>query len=179
MIMGIRMTNSIVNRASTFQSQVKAAFEFLETERGMSFSGVREIKGDARDAALVATYRGDPLKIDIGWSELELSLAVLIHLNRNELPKQIRYVYLESFVEYIHGEGEPSTVPQIYPRMSEARILDAMSRRQELFSSSGFTNVILKLSKKLRVYFDEISHASTEQVRGYHQWLELGAKPPL
>jgi hypothetical protein len=170
------MPSEAPNFSVSFESQVRDAFHFLETEHGMAFSGIKEIKGDPRDSGSVARYRTDDFKVDIGWNNAELSLAVLIQFSRNDLPRQQRHVYLDSFTEFISGQKEQSTVPQIYPRMSEAGIAEAMERRQQLFHDQAFSAILFKLAEKLRRHLDGILNAPVDVIHGYHQWMASGGK---
>jgi hypothetical protein len=170
------MITDSARRISLFESQVRDAFAFLETERRIIFSGTRSVDGDPRDAGLVACYRADDIRVDIGWNEFELSLAVLIRLNRDELAKQARYVYLDAFVEYISGGKKQGVVPQIYPRMSEERINDAMNKRQDLFQKTSFVEILEKLAEQLRNYIGDIQNVSPEIINNYQRWFESGGK---
>jgi hypothetical protein len=155
-----------------FEYQAKECFAFLETENRMRFTGVRKVgDGDPREAGLVARYRADEFKVDIGWSEIQQSLTVLIHLSADELPRHLRYVYLDSFVEFITGGDEQSIVPQIYPRMSEAAIFDAMKKRQELFDNRPLVEVLNAMAEKLRRHLDGAVKAPIDVIRGYHEWV--------
>jgi hypothetical protein len=159
---------------SSFESQARNAFAFLETEREMTFAGVKEIKGDPRDSGIVVRYRSEVIRIDIGFNEAELSLAILIRLNRDELPRQARHLYLDAFVEFISDGKKLSVVPQIYPRMSEKRLFEVMGKRQELFQKEGLSAVLGKLAEQLRSYVDEIQKVKPEVIRDYQQWYESG-----
>jgi len=161
----------------SFQNEVKASFEFLEKERLMTFAGVREIKGDLRDSGYVARYRTDEFRIEIGWSEFQLSLSVLIRFShRDDLPRNMKYIYFEPYIEFLSQGKEQSIIPQIYPRMSESRIIKTVEKRQELFKNRSFSTVLVKLAKKLQNNFGVILNASVDQIRDYHNWFNSGGK---
>lgn len=165
-----QMINS--QETSYFESEVTRRFAFLEAEYKMQFTGVRRVcDGDPRDSGLVARYRVDGFRIDIGWSAVQQALSVLIHLSNTELPRHSRYVYLDSFVEFITEGKEPSIVPQIYPRMSEASIIDAMKRRQELLDNRPVAEVLGAISEKLRRHLHSVIDASVDLVLRYHEWM--------
>jgi hypothetical protein len=166
------MSSTHADDASSFEAKARAAFAFLEQECGATFTGVHEIKADPRDSGLVARYKGADWKIDIGWSKLEQSLAVLIHLKRDDLPRSARYVYLESFVEYVSGGSERPIVAQIYPRMSEDAMTDAIKGREQTFERQQLPEVLAELSAKLRQYLGRILDASSDEIQFYHRWLE-------
>jgi hypothetical protein len=166
---------SMNNEHMEFESLVRSNFSFLELERGMVFSGVKEVgKGDPRDVGLLASYRKVGLKVDVGWSDVQKSVTVLIHIANEELPGRMRHLYLDSFVEFSSAGAEKSVVAQIFPRMSEAGILKVMKERERLFKGRTLSEVLFLLADKLSRYFDEIAHLSAEKVVSYHDW--MGAK---
>ena len=159
---------------SSFEEMVRRGFFFLESERNMSFTGIKEIgKGDPREAGLVARYRADGFRIDIGWSDIQKSVTILIHLANEDLPRRIRHLYLDSFVEFISGGREKSIVAQIYPRMSDSAIFDAMRKREELLKRKKLPEVLALVADRLRRYFGEVVNPSVEIVRKYHKWMTL------
>lgn len=165
------MTNTN-SQGLDYESLVRTNFCFLESERGMGFSGVKEVgKGDPREAGLVASYRMDDLKVDIGWSEIQKSATVLVHIANEDIPRRARYVYLDSFVEFSSSGAEKSIVAQIYPRMSESGMLRAMRDREDLFEKTTLSNVLCLLAEKLRRHFDEVVYPSADMVLRYHDWM--------
>ncbi len=155
-----------------FESFVREGFSFLECEYGMDFSGVREVgRDDPRESGLVASYRKDGIKVDVAWSEVQNSVIILIHLANEDIPRKVRYIYLESFIEFSSNGVERSIVAQIYPRMSQAGILRAMRERDDLFREITLPGVIDFLSEKLRRHYDEIISPSPEKVIKYHEWM--------
>lgn len=155
-----------------FESLVRERFSFLEYERGMNFSGTKEVgEGDPRESGLVASYRKDRIKIDIGWSQVQISVIVLIHLADEGIPRGIRYLYLDSFIEFSSDGVEKGVVAQIYPRMSQAGILKAMRERSALFREITFPGVVDLLSESLRRHYDEVVSPSPGEVVKYHEWM--------
>lgn len=155
-----------------FEALVRDRFSFLESECGMRFSGVKEIgKGDPREAGLVAGYRADGLRVDIGWSDVQKSVTILIHLSNEEIPRSMRYLYLDSFVEFFSQGREASIVAQIYPRMGESAIFDAMRKRDELFGRETLPEVLSLMAGRLRRYYGDIAKIPVESVRRYHEWM--------
>ena len=160
-----------------FQNGVRASFEFLEKEYLMVFTGVREIKEDPRDAGFVARYRTDEHRIEIGWSEYQLSLVISIRFSqRDDLPRNMKFVYFEPYVEFSSRGKEQSIVPQIYPRMGGSRIIKTVEKRQELFKNKSLSEVLRELANKLHNNIDTILNAKDEQIRNYHKWFNSGGK---
>ena len=172
MELAVTITNQEFSDAASFEKQVRTAFDFLESDSGMAFAGAKELCGDPRDSGVVARYKSEGIKIDIGWNKTDLSLMVLIHLNRESLPRRARHVYLESFVEYLTGGAETAIVPQVYYGMSDESLLNLMRRRKELFASNEFSQLLTLLSSKLHKHIEGIRNASDDVVGGYHQWME-------
>lgn len=158
----------------SFEALVKKNFGFAETLFGACFGRIREIGGsDPRDATLVARYSGSSFRFDIGWNELELSLAVLIRFEMTKLPRQERYVYFEPFVEFTTGCKELAIVPYITEKMHTNRIREVMERRRSVFAD-GLAPVIERVAQKMRLHHSMLVNASEKQIRGYHIW--IGAK---
>lgn len=155
-----------------FEDQIRHAFAFLEVDYKMFFSRVKEIAGDPRDSGIVARYRCNQLRVDVAWSETELSLAILIYLNRNELPRPSRYIYMDSYIEFI-GKGENTdVVPQIYPQMSEKRIFEVMKKRHELFQCNNFIEVLAGAAERLHAYLPVLLKTPAEVIHDYHMWIK-------
>jgi hypothetical protein len=159
--------------AALFESALHRPFAFLVEEHAMEFSGIRTIgDGDPRDSALVARYRNDASRVEIAWSKAQDSVTVSMRLGDASLPSANRHVYLEPFVEFVTQGREASLVPPIYPRMSEAAIVEAMAKRRELFESVPLESVLLQLAHKLRRYLPELARASPDVLMRYREWFE-------
>jgi len=156
---------------AAFESAVKQHFGFLADEHGFQFAGVREVNDGPRDRGVVARYRQAEVRIDIGWSAIEGSLAVLIRLDVKGLARNERYVYLEPFIEYASNGAVAPVAPQIYPGMSVRRIEETMRLRKELFQN-GMGEVLERVASRLREYYSSICDASVETVRQYHEWYQ-------
>jgi len=156
----------------SFEELVVSSFSIVESCAQMSFVGVRTSGGtDPRDAALVARYSGDSLRFDVGWSEYELSLAVLINFERVDVSRAERYVYFEPFVEYLTNGQEKAIVPYVTENMSIKETEATMEQRQAVFRD-GLAPVIEKIGIKLQSYLGQLQTASADQIRGYHQWMK-------
>jgi hypothetical protein len=155
----------------SFEELVTSSFGFVESEAQMTFGGVRASGGtDPRDAALVARYTGSDFRFDVGWSEHELSLAVLINFGQLDVPRAERHVYFEPFVEYLTNGEDQAIVPYIAEGMSIKRIEAVMDQRQAALRD-GLSPVIERVGKKLQTYLGQLRAASADQVSGYHQWM--------
>ena len=163
-------TNVSASNDWDFEANVKKSFDFLETEFGLTFSGLKEIdSGAPKDSGVVAKYRSDEMRIEIGWSEAEDSLAILLRLENAELTKKEKYIYFEPFVEFISDGAICPIVPQIYHGMSVAKIAKAMEQREKLFAK-GVRNVLGLLAKRLHSRIPEIQSATIDVIRKYHRW---------
>jgi len=156
---------------AAFEPAVKQHFSFLADQHSFQFAGVREVDDGPRDRGVVARYRQAEVRIDIGWSAIEGSLAVLIRLDAKGLARNERYVYLEPFVEFTTDGAVAPVVPQIYPGMSVRRIEETMRSRKELFQN-GIGEVLERVASRLREYYALICGASVETVRQYHKWYQ-------
>jgi len=152
-----------------FEKEVMKCFGFLaEMERGkVRVSG----GGDPRDSVLVVRFSGDDLKIDIGWKENECALVLTVFFDRDGLARQDRHVYFEPFVEFLSDGNENAIVPYITEGMSVRRIEAVMEQRQSVFRD-GLPPVIESVGRKLQSHLVQLQTASTDQVRGYHQWMK-------
>lgn len=165
------MSVTVHHDKKSSEELVVSNFGFVESEAQMTFGGVRESGGtDPRDAALVARYSGSEFRFDVGWSEYELSLAVLIKFGQVDVPRPERHVYFEPFIEYLTGDEEQAIVPYLAEGMSIKRIEAVMEQRQAVFRD-GLRPVIEKVGKKLQTYLGQLQTASADQVRAYHQWM--------
>jgi hypothetical protein len=173
-LIGLLMTND--HNQSHFHDLVRERFSFLEFEGGMSFCGVREVgDADPRETGLVAGYRAADggIRVDIGWSEVQKSVTVLVHLVNPELHRRVRFLYLDSFVEFISNGRDKSIVAQIYPHMSESEILNTMRKRELLFEQKSLSDVLSQMSERLHKYFADIVDLPADTARNYHAWMAL------
>jgi hypothetical protein len=167
----MHVKSELATMGPDFELVVKDCFAFLEAECSMTFRGVREVNADdPRERGLVVRYRSSDLRVDIGWSEGEGSLAVLIRLEREDLPRPDRYVYLEPFVEFFTKGSSTAIVPQVYLGMSESKIQTVMSHREGLFKG-GLAGVLKAVADKLHNHLDDIRTASAADIRCYHEWM--------
>jgi hypothetical protein len=165
------ITFTLDSENAAFESAVKQHFGFLAGEHGIQFAGVREVNDGPRDRGVVARYRQAEVRIDIGWSAIEGSLALLIRLDAEGLARNEPYVYLEPFIEFTSDGIVAPVVPQIYPGMSVRRIEATMMLRKELFQN-GIGEVLERVASRLREYYSSICGASVETVRQYHKWYQ-------
>ena len=156
---------------AAFESAVKQHFSFLEDQHDFHFAGVREVNDSPRDKGVVARYRQASVQMDIGWSAIEGSLAVLIRLDTEGLARNERYVYLEPFIEFTSDGAVTPIVPQIYPGMSVRRIEETIRLREELFQN-GMGEVLERVASRLREHYLSIYGVSVETVHQYHKWYQ-------
>jgi len=157
-----------------FEVLVKECFGFAGNFQ-MSFHGVRRSGGtDPRDASLVARYSGSESRFDVGWSEFELSLSVLIKYTCGRWSNRESYVYLEPFVEYLTRGQEKAIVPYATERMSLRRMGVLMEQRKMLFLH-GLDPVMRAVGQKMQANFGCLMSVSQEQVLGYHEWMKSQA----
>ncbi len=154
-----------------FESAVKQHFGFLDGEDDFRFAGVREVNDGPRDTGVVARYRHGDVRIEIGWSANEGSLAVLIRTDIEGISRKERYAYLEPFVEFASNGSMEPVVPQIYPGMSVAKIETAMKLRSVLFQH-GVAEALGAVALRLQEFYPSIRDASAETIRQYHQWYQ-------
>lgn len=157
-----------VNR-SMFKSEVCGHFEFLQSEYGLAFRGIRLNEGDPRDRCLIARYWGDTLRVDIGWNDFESSLGVLILFKSSDIERDCRHIHLEPFIEFITNGNTKPIIPQIYPGMSAANIARAIESRNILLEH-GFGWLVEKVAARLREHFPTICATTRTTLRRYHQW---------
>lgn len=154
-----------------YAALVKKHFGFLEMIHGMRFGGVRRTgRDDPRDSALVVRYARVDLRADIGWNESEMSLAVLVRFERDDLSRLDRYVYLEPFIEFLTGWQRKALVPYVKQGMSITQIEGIMSKRAQAFKN-GLDSVIPALASKMEAFFSQIEAASSDTIRHYHTWM--------
>lgn len=164
------MNNSTHNsEIGAFESAVRQCFSFLESDHAFHFSGVREVNDGPRDTGVVARYRNDTVRIDIGWSAIEGSLAVLMHMAKDDLSRAERFAYLEPFIEFRTNGSVMPVVPQIYPGMSVRKIEEAMELRAALFGN-GLDEALKAVALRLKEHYPTIRDASSDMIRQYHQW---------
>ena len=156
---------------ASFEEMVVLSFGFVEAEAGMIFGSVEKSGGrDSRDAALIARYSGQDFRFDVGWSEYELSLCVLIYFKQLNVPRGERYVYFEPFVEYLTDGDDKAIVPYVTESMSIKKIESTIEQRQVVFCD-GLLPVIKKVWRKFQFYMDQMKTTSAEHVNGYHHWM--------
>jgi hypothetical protein len=161
---------------TSFESRVRDAFPFLEDIGQMKFVGVRVAGGSApRDSALVARYVGDHLRLEVGWNEMERSLAVLFRFEREDLGRIERYIYFEPFVEFLTNGQTKAIVPYVREGMSLTQLKMIVDGRKMVFNE-GFTQVIKKLGAKMSLFFGRIRTTSSEDIRGYHAWMKSAGR---
>jgi hypothetical protein len=156
-----------------FGRDVKATFAFLEPEFGMAFSGLRETRGDPRDRAIIATYDNDSACVQIAWGEMELGLVISIQRRDRSIPKKLRWIYFEPFVEYLTDGKTPPIVPQVYYWMPMRALTSTMRKRRELFSDHA-NEALAQLAARLRTYLNDVLHAKRDTLVGYHSWFNSG-----
>ncbi len=155
----------------SYASLIRRSFGFLETESGMKFHGVRRSGGDdPRDSALVARYSDDEIRLDIGWSEHELSFVILVKFAHADLARAESHVYFEPFVDDLTHRAEPVVVPYITETMGLRDIASVAESRRRIFRH-GLPLVAEKLAEKLRSRMAELRSASVDRIRGHHAWL--------
>lgn len=161
---------------ASFEVRVRDAFPFLEDIGQMKFVGVRVAGGnDPRDSSLVARYVGDHLRLEVGWNEMERSLAVLLRFEREDLGRIERYVYFEPFVEFLTKGQTKAIVPYVREGMSITQLKVIMDGRTRVFNE-GFTQVIKELGAKMNSFFSRIKTASSEDIRRYHAWMKSAGR---
>jgi hypothetical protein len=158
---------------NSFESLVLKCCSFLQADRHMKFTGVREINSDGRDMALVASYHGDRSRVEIGWSELELSLGVLIRLDRADVPRGERWVYLEPFVYFTSDRKVVPVVPQIYYEMTPSQMLTVMEERETVFGD-GLEAVLVAVMVRLDRFVDDMELTSLATLSSYQHWYQKG-----
>lgn len=170
-------TNTPDSDSLEFESAVKQHFSFLEDEHDFRFTGVREFNDGPRDTGVVASYRrGDgDVRIKIGWSAIEGSLAVLVRSDIDGLSRKERYVYLEPFIEFMSNGSMEPVAPQIYPAMSIAKIMTAMKLRNKIFQH-GVAETLEAVGLRLQEFYPSIRDAPAEYIRQYHQWYQSKGK---
>jgi hypothetical protein len=152
-----------------FEAAVRNHFAFL-SETGLTNRGVRAIGAGGRDSGLAARYEAPGLRLEIGWSKYELSLAVLLKFNFDEMPEEQRYVYFEPFVEFLTGGRDTAIVPYVTDNMRAGSIERVIAECEAVFAD-GLEAVAQRLGEKLRQRLDLVRAASSEQIRAYHDWI--------
>ncbi len=132
---------------SSFEKVVTDNFGFLERDYEFKFTGIHEVNDGPRDQGVIARYSQNEVRIEIGWSATEGSLAVLVKTNSEGLARAEKYVYFEPFVEYASSGKINPIVPQIYPGMSVGRIEKAMMQREKCFQD-GVAGVVKILASR-------------------------------
>lgn len=156
--------------SSLFDRVVENHFGFVGDLGGIA-RGSRHVGGaDPRDAALTSRFVGPDWQLEIGWSSFELSLAILVKLDRPGISGSDRYLFFEPFVELLTAGRERAIVPYITENMSIRNIEDVMDRRRSVFAH-GLEPVVESLGKKLKSFLPRILSASIDDVRAYHVWI--------
>jgi hypothetical protein len=150
--------------------EIVRSFAFL-SEAGMNDRGVRGIGSGGRGSGLVARYEAPVMRLEIGWSEFELALGIMLKYNLSELPDEQRYVFFEPFVEFLTEGREGAIVPFVSDNMSSAALGRVMGDREAVFAD-GLAPVAERLAAKLKRYFDQVRDASGEQIVAYHAWMK-------
>ena len=158
---------------SSIVAEVRKDFLVLETEFGMNFVGIRSVDDGPQDKGAVATYSNDKACIEIGWSELELSIAVVIRLKTDRVPRKQRSLYLEPFIEFVTAGKCTPVVPQIYYAMTANAIKKALKQRREVFHN-GLHEVLMAVAERLHHYLNDVLDAKSDLINKYHQWFETG-----
>jgi hypothetical protein len=159
-----------MRESSNFCNAVTEHFAFLG-KFGAIASGTRRVGGaDPRDASIASRYIGPDWRIDIGWSSIELSLAILIKIDRSNFSRADSYVYFEPFVEFATDGQEKAVVPYITENMSIRSIENAMQRRQSVFEL-GLEPVVAALSRKAERLLPRVLAAPTDEILAYHVWM--------
>ena len=163
---------TLIMNSKLFGDEVRFSFEFLESIYSMKFVGVKEKIGDPRDTIISAHYQGDTCRLDVAWNEQELSLNILIYLNRDDLPNDFKYIYLDSYIEFISNGKEKNIIPQIFAHMKTRNILKVMKKREKIFKDEKFVNLLTMLALRLKKYFIEIMNAPKETIQSYQKWMQ-------
>lgn len=154
-----------------FEKLVRENFDFLQDTPRMKFSGVRSIGGDdPRDAGLVARYSRDDLRVDVGWSKLQSSLTVSLKFEDADIPRKLRHLYFEPFIEFFTQGKDRAIVPYIREGMSIKKILSVSTEREKVFQD-GLPAVIKAVGRKLRLYFNQIESVPVDLIGKYHDWI--------
>lgn len=161
------MAISVAER-DEFDRLVGKHFSFLE-EAGLSARATRRIGADA-DAGLAKRYEATDVRLDIGWSEFELSLAITLKYNKPQLQEPKRYAYFEPLVEFLGAGLEAPIVPDVRMRMNEGDLMRLMRQRRAAFET-GLEPVMKRLAMKLSVHLREVRSITDEQILRYHDWI--------
>lgn len=158
------------DECAAFERVIREDFAFLD-EHGMSNKGTRTVGSGGRDSGYVSRYDSAQLRIEIGWSEFELSLTVLLKFNIIGLEGAQCYAYFEPLVEFLTAGDERAVVPYVAPRMRTDGIARVMSQRQLVFAD-GLEPVAGKLAEKVKRHLGELRALSADQLLAYHGWIE-------
>jgi hypothetical protein len=165
----IAATRNIDLRVCFDVVEATQAFLFLEQDLGFTCAGSSTVEEDPRDSYVVVKYRREDFRVDVAWNPSAMSLGILVRLDNQDLRRREKSVYFEPFLEFAsHGAITP-VVPQIYPGMSDAMIVEAMKGRKQVFES-GLGELLGKIAERLRTHLTSLQNASVETVRNYHHW---------
>lgn len=160
----------------SFENLIRENFGFLEGEAHMKFLGVRSIGGnDPRDAGLVARYSRNSLRVDVGWSKFVSSLTVSLKFEADEIPRKLRHLYFEPFIEFLTDGREKAIVPYMLEGMSIKEILSLSVKREEVFKA-GLPVVAKAVGEKLRLYFNQVESVTFEQIGQFNEWVATKRK---
>jgi len=159
----------MTSRAGEFETVIESDFQFLKTDMGFAYQGVRAEGDDPRDTCLLARFTRDEERVDVAWNEMAKSLSILIRVANDELLHKERYVYFEPFVEFITNGRALPIAPQLFPRFNIKAIETVMRQRQDAFKN-GISDPMNLLSKKVADNLAAVLTATTEAIRNYQQW---------
>ncbi|MES2058224.1 MAG: hypothetical protein V4564_19975 [Pseudomonadota bacterium] len=153
-----------------FEEIIRRSFEFLYRP-GILPHGTRKSGGsDPRDSSIVSRFTNEDLQLEIGWSNIELSLAILIKYNIPKLSSNKRFVYFEPFIEFITNGEQIPLVPYISEKMSVRNIEDVISMRRSIFAK-GLEDVTVQLGYKLQDFLPRVESSSADEILAYHDWI--------
>lgn len=155
-----------------FAAMVERYFTFLKNEGGLSLVGVDSVDEGPGDSYVTIKYRNGTHRLDIAWAPVEMSLGILLRVEKVGLSRREQSIYSEPYIEFITQGRVAPLVPQIYPRMSIGSIRKAMDARARLFAG-GLGGVVERLAHRFRTHYPEICDASLDTIRAYHRWYKV------
>ena len=166
---------NIDDKAQLFQERVIESFSFLEDEFNMKKGRLRLLnQNDPREVTAKIRYESESHRIDIGWGIGENGIGILIwnkssHEN-SSLPKNKNFVFFEPFLEFLTNGEEKPIIPQVYPKMSVAKIMKAMDEREQLFKTP-LADIVTRLAKKLKVNYELVLSKDIRTFIEFHEWM--------
>jgi hypothetical protein len=144
---------------------VKEIFDFL-CDDGASYRGLRRVRGDIRDTALVWRYALEEVEVDIA---VDAWLMPSIGL-RYQFAQKSKVVPLEPLLFFLSQGRIQPLIPTVYPSLSGSLITKVVKNSEALDSRTNYRTLIESLADRLKEHLMDFRGLTKEEIDAFVPW---------